>query len=46
MGLGGNIVCQSHLDSAQNRLLVMLQNKSKDLDHLPVTARVLEKMAL
>jgi hypothetical protein len=34
------------LDSAQNRLLVMLQNKSKDLDHLPVTARVLEKMAL
>jgi hypothetical protein len=24
----------------------MLQNKSKDLDHLPVTARVLEKMQL
>ena len=46
MGLGGNTGVQGHLDGAEHGLLIVLQDESQDLHHLPVTPRSLEKVAL
>ena len=46
MGFGSNACLKSQLNSTQHRLLVMLKNEGQDLDHLPVTARALKKLAL
>ena len=36
MGLGGNARRQRHLDGTQDRLLIVMKNQGKDLDHLAV----------
>src|SRR5271168_4042022 len=46
MGLGANTRLERQFNSTQHRLLVMLEHEGQDLDHLPVTARALEKLAL
>jgi len=46
VGLGRNAGFERQFDGAKHRLLVVLQDEREDLDHLPVAARPLEKMAL
>jgi hypothetical protein len=46
MGFGGNARFKRQFYGTQYRLLVMLKNESQDLDHLPITARALEKLSL
>ena len=46
VGLGWDPCLQRQLNRAQDRLLIVLENKGKDLHHLPVAARMLEQVAL
>lgn len=46
MGLGRNTGFKCQLDGAQHRLFIVLKHQCEDLDHLPVTTRVLEQLTL
>jgi len=46
MGLGRRAGAQSQFDGAEHGLLVMMQDQSKDFDHLPIAARPFEEMLL
>lgn len=46
MGLCRNSLRQCLLDGSQNCLLIMMHNQGEDIDHLPVTARLAQKMFL
>ena len=46
MGLGRNARLERDLDGTQNRLLVMVQDQSQDLHHLPIATRSLEQQPL
>ena len=46
MGFGRNTGFERHFDSTEHRLLVMLQHKREDLDHLPVAALSPEQYGL
>ncbi len=42
MGLGWNACLQSHLRGQEHGILIVLQDQGQDVDHLAVTARLLE----
>jgi len=46
MGFGWNAGLQRHLHGQKHGLLVVLQHKCQDVDHLAITARFLEQMLL
>ena len=46
MRLCWHAIAQGQLNSAQNGLLVVVQNQGEDLHHLPVAPALLEQMLL
>ncbi|MNY50432.1 hypothetical protein D3C86_1859350 [compost metagenome] len=46
VGLGGHTRRQRHLHGHEHGILVVLQHQRQDLDHLPITARLLEQVLL
>ena len=46
MGLGRHSSLKRQFGGTQHRLLIVMQDKRQYLDHLPVAADMLEKMAL
>ena len=46
MGLGWNACLQGHLHGQEHGILIVLQDQGKDVDHLAVTARLLEQVLL
>ena len=46
MGLGWNACLQGHLYGQEHGILVVLQDQGQDVDHLAVTARLLEQVLL
>src|SRR5689334_12649411 len=46
MRLGWNAGLQRRLDGREHRLFVVLKNESQDIDHLAITARLLEQVLL
>ena len=46
MGLGWNAGLQGHLHGQEHGILIVLQNQGQDVDHLAVTAGLLEQVLL
>ena len=46
MGLGWNACLQGHLHGQEHGILIVLQNQGQDVDHLAVTAGLLEQVLL